>query len=319
MTTGSAAGSGIDSDSRSQEGFAFASFIAWFVITAGWWALAFAPLPVPEEWLASTRAVCFGSLPTGLPDAQGWILLLLAPLSLLTFLVGVWGRPLGRSLAKAIRRPPGAVLLAALLLVTVAGLANVGGRLAKADRMARAAGSNASFLSALEPLPDDYPRLAQAAPPLRLVDQAGEIFDLAAVRGRPVFLTFAYGHCVTVCPQLVQALRTAREHYPGPPPPAVVITLDPWRDRPGSLPGLARAWNLDRGSGGYMLSGEVEDVVAAANAYDVGFVRDAQTGQVDHAGLVFVLDSEGRLAYRFLGPPAQWLVEAARRLEPRHG
>ena len=319
MDAGRAAGRDLDLEARSQERFAFTSFVAWFVIAAGWWTLAFAPLPVPDEWLASTRAVCFGSLPTGLPDVQGWILLVLAPLSLLAFLVGVWGRPLGRSLAKAIRRPAGLVLLAVFAVTSVAGLANVGGRLLKADRMARSAGSEASFLTDLEPLPEDYPRLAQAAPALRLVDQNGEAFDLAAVRGRPVFLTFAYGHCVTVCPQLVKAMRTAREHYPGPPPAAVVVTLDPWRDRPGSLPSLARAWNLERRSGGYMLSGEIDDVVAAANAYDVGFVRDAQSGQIDHAGLVFVLDAEGRMAYRFLGPPAQWLVEAARRLEQRPG
>jgi hypothetical protein len=31
---------------------------------------------------------------------------------------------------------------------------------------------------------------------------------------------------------------------------------------------------------------------------------------------VLVLDGEGRIAYRFLGPPAHWLIEAARRLEP---
>lgn len=319
MGTGLATGQDLEADEGLQERFAFASFVAWFAITTGWWALAFAPLPVPDEWLASTRAVCFGTLPTGLPDAQGWILLLLAPLSLLSFLIGVWGRPLRRSLAKACRRPSGLILLAAFALVSVVGLANVGERLLRAHRMARSAGSDASFLTALEPLPEDYPRRAEVAPPLHLVDQAGETFDLSTVRGRPVFLTFAYGHCVTVCPQLVKAMRTAREHYPGPPPAAVVVTLDPWRDRPSSLPGLARAWNLERRSGGYMLSGEIDDVVAAANAYDVGFVRDAQSGQIDHAGLVFVLDAEGRLAYRFLGPPAQWLVEAAQRLEPRHG
>jgi hypothetical protein len=57
-------------------------------------------------------------------------------------------------------------------------------------------------------------------------------------------------------------------------------------------------------------------VVAAAEAYEVGFARDEKTGAITHPGLVMVLDAEGRIAYRFLGPPAHWLIAAARRLEP---
>ena len=56
---------------------------------------------------------------------------------------------------------------------------------------------------------------------------------------------------------------------------------------------------------------------AAAEAWQVGFARDESTGEITHPGLVLMLDGEGRIAYRFLGPPAHWLIEAARRLEPR--
>lgn len=313
------AGAPVAGDGAHEERFALGAFLAWFAITASWWALAFAPLPVPDEWLAATRAVCFGTLPSGLPDSWGWILLVLAPASMLAFLLVIWARPLGRALARASHRPLGRPLLMAMALLFFGGVFDVGSRMLRASRMADVAGSEASFGTSLEPLPEGYPRGSDPAPPLRLVDQAGERFDLAAHRGRPVFLTFAYGHCVTVCPALVNAMRRARENYPGPPPAAVVVTLDPWRDRPSSLPALAKAWNLEWANRGYMLSGEVEAVVEAANAYNVDFNRDEKSGQIDHAGLVFVLDAEGRLAYRFLGPPAHWLVEAARRLEPKHG
>ncbi len=292
------------------ERFALGGFLAWFTITAGWWALAFAPLPRAEAWLAAARNVCFGTLPNGLPEPWGWMLLVLAPAAVLSFLVVVWGRELYHALARLFLRPAGWALVAALAGVVAAGVWTVGGRIAVAAR--------ADFSADLsrEPLPANYPRTADVAPPLRLVDQTGAAFDLAALRGRPVYLTFAYAHCATVCPLLVEAMRKASVGYPGPPPPSVVVTIDPWRDTPSALPALAREWGLDPARGGKLLSGPPDEVVAAAEAFDVGFARDERTGEITHAGMVLVLDAEGRIAYRFLGPPAHWLIEAARRLEP---
>jgi hypothetical protein len=64
-----------------------------------------------------------------------------------------------------------------------------------------------------------------------------------------------------------------------------------------------------------MLSGPVPEVMTSVEQWEVGFSRDESTGDIGHAGMIFVLDGEGRVAYRFLGPPARWLVEAALRLE----
>jgi cytochrome oxidase Cu insertion factor (SCO1/SenC/PrrC family) len=128
-------------------------------------------------------------------------------------------------------------------------------------------------------------------------------------------MTFAYGHCQIVCPALVHRLRGALASYPGPPPPLVVVTLDPWRDTPGALAGVARAWQLDRLDGARVLSGPVPDVLAALAAYGIGFSRDEKTGDIAHPGLIYVLDGEGRIAFRFLDPPVSWLVESALRLE----
>jgi protein SCO1/2 len=292
------------------ERFALVGFLVWFAVTVGWWALAFAPLPAAEAWLAAARAVCFGSLPNGLPEPWGWMLLVLAPATMLAFLVVVWGRPLVRALGALARRPAGALLIANLAGVALAGSWFVGGRIAVAAR------TEVPLASPLEPLPESYPRGAQSSPPLRLTDQTGAAFDLAALRGRPVIVTFAYGHCATVCPLLVASVRAARERYGASPPAVVVVTLDPWRDTPRALPGLARAWGLDTSRGEWLLGGSVPEVVAAAEAWEIGFARDETSGEITHSSMVLLLDADGRIAYRFLGPPAHWLIAAARRLEP---
>ena len=298
-----------------EERFALAGFLAWFTIAAFWWALAFAPLPRAEAWLAAARAVCFGTQPNGLPEPWGWMLLVLAPAAILSFLLVVWGRPLSRAFVAVGGRLSGRILIGGLAAITLAGAASVGERVAVAARGAIPADATS------EPLPDTYPRTAETAPPLHLIDQTGAAFELASLRGRPVILTFAYGHCATVCPMLVGSIRKARADYPSQvpgssPPPVVVVTLDPWRDTPRSLPAIADTWGLAAESGGWLLTGPAEEVVAAAEAYQVGFARDDKTGEITHAGMVLVLDAEGRIAYRFLGPSAAWLVEAVRRLEP---
>jgi len=291
--------------------FATTAFTAWLAITATWWALAFAPLPAPAAWLARAREVCFGTLPNGLPDSWGWLLLVLGPLSMLGFLLAVWGRELAGSLGWLARRPDGLVLLLSVTLVAAAALVWVGGRVAAArdleETFAPAAGSR---------LPEGYPRGFEPAPPLGLVDQSGATVDLASLAGRPALVTFAFAHCATVCPVLVATLqRTVEQLEGGAAPAVVVVTLDPWRDTPGSLPTLLEGWGLDRVANAHALSGEVAAVEAVRESWGVSARRDEKTGEIVHPGLVFVVDAEGRLAYRFANPPAEWLVAAVARLD----
>lgn len=297
--------------SPSEARFAVSSFFTWFAITASWWALAFAPLPVPPAWLAEARAVCFGTVPNGLPSSWGWIVLILAPLSLLSFLLAVWGRELAQGLGELALEWRGRAAIAAVIAVTAFAMVSVGGRVLASERLARAG----ILANESDPFPIDLAVTADPAPPLPLIDHQGRPFDLAALAGRPVFVTFAYGHCTTVCPTLVDTIRRAGAAYPGTPPPTVVVTLDPWRDTPGTLPKLAAAWQLDGLEAAHLLSGTVEQVVAAIDAWGVGFSRDTRTGEIAHPGMIFVLDGEGRIAYRLLNPPASWLVTAAMALE----
>ena len=134
------------------------------------------------------------------------------------------------------------------------------------------------------------------APPLVLVDQHAARFDLASMRGTPVLVTFAFAHCEVVCPTVVQEVRAARRDAGAARMPMVIVTLDPWRDVPTRLPHMARDWQLTEGD--RVLSGTVEEVNAALDAWGVPRSRDAATGEVAHATVVLVVDSQGRIDAR---------------------
>ncbi len=290
--------------------FALAAFVFWIAVTLGWWVLAFAPLSEVPPWLANVRSVCFGSLPTGLPDAYGWISLM-SPLTMLGFLLVVWGRELTRDLRWLAGGAAGKVALAVIFGVPLLGALWVGQRVAAE---AKIAASFTSPVRALEMLPESYPRTDRAAPAFELIDQTGEALSLEDLRGRPVFLTFAYAHCQTVCPVIVRTVSYAAERLVDLEPAVVVVTLDPWRDTPGSLPALVKAWQLDRLARAHALSGSVEGVQEVLAAYEVPFERDLKTGEIGHPSLVYLLGPDGTIAYTFNNPPAEWLVDASRRV-----
>lgn len=290
--------------------FAFGAFLAWLGITASWWILAFAPLPVPQEWLARARSVCFGTLPNGLPDTYGWILLVLGPLSMLSFLVAVWGPELLATGRRIASRPAGLVGLVVLLTLPATGLAWVGDRIADVRRTT----TLSSMPTDDEPLPTHYPRGTEPAPELSLVDQRGQELRLADLRGRPVLLTFAYGHCPIVCPVIVQTSKRGAAAVPHLSPAVVVVTLDPWRDTPRALPALTASWGLDDLPSAHVLSGEIDAVQRVLEAYRVPAVRDERSGDISHPALVYLIDREGRLAYTFNGPSARWIAEGLQKV-----
>jgi cytochrome oxidase Cu insertion factor (SCO1/SenC/PrrC family) len=268
------------------------------VVTVLWWAFALWPVPEePAAWLVRARYVCFNVGPSGLPDASGWLLLIGQPIGMLAALMAIWGPAVRGGLRRLAARTGGRVLLAACALVLLAGV------LAAAARVAGARSDAAPFVLD-EALPETYPRLDRPAPALGLVDQSGARLELAALRGRPALVTFAFAHCEAVCPaivrQVVEAQRRVRESAgPGRAPRVVVVTLDPWRDTPSRLPSLAAGFGL--GEDGFVLSGGVDEVNALLDRWNVPRGRDEQTGEVAHPPLVYVLDAEGRIAFAATG------------------
>ena len=260
-------------------------------ITAAWWALALWPAGAAEpEWLTRTRAACFGSARGGLPDAGGWILLLGEPAGMVGVLVAVWGASLRRDLrwlgAHRVRR----VIASAVVVVAAVATGALAVRVQRAWSQGRIADA------ALTGMPR---RVDRELPSLSLVDQHGARTWLADLRGRPVLVTFAFGHCADICPLVVSDLHAARRLARRPDVPLVVITLDPWRDTPERLSALAGHWRLERSD--RVLSGSVDEVQAALDALGIARKRNETTGDVDHATTVLILDALGRIAWRVDG------------------
>jgi protein SCO1/2 len=290
---------------RVRELVALQLFAAILLITAVWWAFALWPLPESAPaWLARTRWVCFNAAPQGLPDAGGWLLVVAQPLSMLGTLLVVWGDGVRQGLRTLTRTGAGRGATAAVTALVALGIA------ATAVRVARAATTPATALPPGAP-PATYPRLDRPAPPLVLTDQSGTTFDLAALRGRPVIVTFAFAHCAAICPLVVQDAQRARDRAAALDPALVIVTLDPWRDPPARLPAIARHWNLTGGA--VVLSGDVQRVEFVLDAWQVARVRDPLTGDVAHPPLVYLIDREGRIAYATTGD-ATTIAELLKRL-----
>jgi protein SCO1 len=282
--------------------------VGWLLVTAAWWVLALAPVAQPPAWLAAARSVCFGATPSGLPDTYGWLLLIAAPGSMLVGIIGTWGQDIATAVAVAWRRGAARAVLVATAVLVLAGAAWVAARVA--DGLAIA---NTSY----EPegsgsLPASYPRLNLELPVFELVDQNGETFTPEKLRGRVTLVTFAFAHCHTICPVIVKTLRDAAERMGGAAPQILVLSLDPWRDTPSRLAQMQREWALPAGA--VVLSGEVDAVTAALDGFKVPWQRNVTDGNVVHPPIVYVVDTNGRIAYGFNNPTADWLVEASTRL-----
>jgi protein SCO1 len=282
--------------------------LLWVASTLLWWAFAFTPLPSePPAWLSAARHACFGSADNGLPAPHGWMLLVFGPASFLLGIVVLWGRELPQALARALRRPAMLSVAATVLLAVVFE----GAWVLRKVEAARAIDGWARASPEGGVLPADYPRRTEAAPDFALVDQHGATIALSRLRGRPVVLTFVFAHCQTLCPLVVESLKRASSEADSGP--VLLVTLDPWRDTPSALPGIAAQWKVP---GGFhvLSSRRADEVLSVSERYGVTSARDPRTGDIAHPGLVFLIDADGRLAYTFSTPSPAWIREGLRRL-----
>lgn len=302
-----------------REALALGGLATISLVSAAWWALALWPAgDVPPEWLVRTRAVCFGTRPDGLPGPEGWGALIFQPLGMLGILLIGWRAEVQGGLRALVSRPVGRFALVASAALMIAGIVAAGARV-RAAVAASAEFAPAELASARGPdggLQAGFRLEDRPAPGLDLLDQAGANVTLEEYAGRPLLVTFVFGHCETICPLVVRETLNARRRVEaeGVDAAAVVLTLDPWRDTPARLDYIASKLGLDGDE--RLLGGEVTDVEEALDRWGVPRERDLRTGDIVHPALVYVIDAAGRVAFAAAGGE-DLLVDLVRQISTR--
>jgi cytochrome oxidase Cu insertion factor (SCO1/SenC/PrrC family) len=198
-------------------------------------------------------------------------------------------------LGPAWRRLP--LLLVALILLGAAGLGIAGGVLLRELRTSTAS---------RPPLPEFHGQAvwaagARPAPGFVLTDQNGATVSLAALRGKPILLTFLDSRCRAECPvqgrQLGSILRALR---PSQRPTLVVVSVDHAGDTPASIGHALAEWQLRGPWTTYWLNGASRARLAVVwRKYGVLVVP--KSNDIMHSLTLYLIDGRGdeRTAYLF--------------------
>lgn len=283
-------------------------------MTSAWWWFAF--FSVPKEvpaWLISARNACFGMTENGLPDASGWIILVLAPLLLLFALSMIWFDELQSNFRNILRSKRGVYLILLVLLLSGVQANEFHSKIKAGTSLA-----SLNFSSDITfDFPSDYPELNEIAPNFTLIDHKGNSISLwDEAKKKPLtILSFIFADCKTVCPAIISQLKEALSQLNTEEVELILITLDPWRDTPRALPQIAK--NLSINSNSRLLSGKVPYVLSVLREFNVPIQRDLSNGNIDHPALIYFISSDSKIIFQMGNVPAHWIVQAALRVIDR--
>jgi len=148
---------------------------------------------------------------------------------------------------------------------------------------------------------------AVRAPGFRLTDQAGSPFSLAALRGRPVIITFIDPLCRNYCPIEAQRLNDVVRSLPAGSRPAIVaVSVNVYGNARANLLQDARKWRLVR-QWRWGIGGESQ-LASVWKGYHVGVlvttkkVAGVTVHNVAHTEAAYVIDPSGYERALFLWP-----------------
>ena len=167
---------------------------------------------------------------------------------------------------------------------------------------------------ALPPFPGERIRTHLTPPAFRLVDQTGAECRLEDLRGRVVLVTGVYAACATTCPQILIDTRRLLDTLPAGVRArlsVVALSLNPEYETAEVMAAVASAYGFTHPEFRY-LNGPPAMMHEVLDGLQFSRGRNPQTGAIDHANLLLVIDARGEIAYRFnLNPRHQaWLREA---------
>jgi protein SCO1/2 len=133
--------------------------------------------------------------------------------------------------------------------------------------------------------------------PFELVDQTGALVTDADFRGQYMLIYFGYTYCPDVCPTSLNRNMAAIDMLGDDASEItpILISIDPERDTPAQLSEYVEFF----GSGLIGLTGSMEQVAKAAQAYRVYFAKanegsdEADSYLVDHSSFSYLMDTDG--------------------------
>lgn len=155
------------------------------------------------------------------------------------------------------------------------------------------AASADSFASAMLPGDSVYQL------PVKLTDQDGKVREWHGYRGRPRLVSMFYTSCQYICPLIVDSgkaiernLTPAQQQRLG----IVLISMDPARDTPAALKGVADTRRLDPARWS-LVRPPTGDVRAIAGVLGIRY-RALADGEFNHTSVLVLLDADGRVLAR---------------------
>ena len=141
-----------------------------------------------------------------------------------------------------------------------------------------------------------------------LTAQAGEPFQLDALRGQVVALFFGYTYCPDFCPLTLSKLSRVNELLDDQLQ-VLFVSVDPDRDDTAQLRAYLSAFDLSVTG----LTGTAEQIAQVTRQYGAGFRRqeEGETSYIiDHTSRTYLIDREGVVRYLFSSEDAAELMAA---------
>ena len=148
--------------------------------------------------------------------------------------------------------------------------------------------------------------VASVGGPFTLVDQRGNVVTDQSFRGRWMLVFFGFTHCPDICPTALNDMSMTLQELGAAADKVqpIFITVDPERDTVQAMADYVA--NFDPRI--VALTGTPEQVADAAKAYRVYYKKVPQGDDytMDHTGILYVMDPQGRFMTHFTPntPPA---------------
>jgi protein SCO1 len=256
------------------------------------------------RFMSDFRVWCFGYDPnTGsMQWTAAWIMLT-EPIILQAIIIALWRKTLWEMLRF---RSAELIPQVSAALATVSLIAGSLIWMAAADAKAEE----------IPPFPADRIRTTLQPPPIELTNQHGDLVKLSDYAGEVVLMTAIYSTCSTACPMIMfQAKRVIEGLSDAERADLTVmaISLDPERDSLESMAAAAAVYGMDAPKF-HFLNGDPKEVNKILDQLSVARLRNQKTDEIDHVSMYFLIDRDGRIAYRLtLSDRHQvWLSDALR-------